>query len=136
MLNGIEVGKMRYDKCSPRVIVHVSLVSRLFKNSRALCPKTMSLGGGNTVSFLTPGYSSLATLTVRYIPKMNATLNVVSTRGHCNDGLYIAQGEDTKATRCLAGLNHTVETDVLESKEVGHSGCVHSLYCQYACLCC
>jgi len=34
-LNGIEVGEMKDDTCSPRVIVHVSLVSRLFKKSRA-----------------------------------------------------------------------------------------------------
>ena len=46
------------------------------------------------------------------------------------------KGKIQKATKCLEGLNNTVETDVLESKEVGHSACVHSLYCQYARLCC
>lgn len=45
------------------------------------------------------------------------------------------KGKIQKATRCLEGLNNTVETDMLESKEVGHSACVHSLYCQYARLC-
>jgi len=77
VLNGIEVGEMRDDTCSPRVIVHVSLVSRLFKNSRACALihnmffvyQDYVIGWWQHCLVLTPGYSSLATLTARYISK-------------------------------------------------------------------
>jgi len=77
VLNGIEVGEMRDDTCSPRVIVHVSLVSRLFKNSRACAlihnmffvSQDYVIGWWQYCLVLTPGYSSLATLTVRHVSK-------------------------------------------------------------------
>jgi len=98
MLNGIEVSKMRDDKCSPRVIVHVSLVSRPFKNSRAcvlihnmfFVSQDYVIGWWQHCLVLTPGYiRPLQPWQRDMFPKMSATQNGVSTGGRCNDGLCL-----------------------------------------------
>jgi len=99
VLNGIEVGKMRDDTCSPRVIVHVSLVNRLLKNSRACHWVVATLSCSHPWLFIPCNLDSEI-----HFQKMNLTQNVVSAVCHCNDGLFIAQGEDTKGNKVPGGV--------------------------------